>query len=137
MIVFEEIADSFGYADGAALYNDGNKRIFEEGTREFALILDACKEMTGGARQMPAYGVSLNDYTVADMQTGLWVEFIFGETSECDGMPFEKLLIKAERESAGFNLIRYNSRCGYDGRCFYLDLVNKNMSEFCDILLNI
>ena len=52
-------------------------------------------------------------------------------------MPFEKLLVEVGKEFYGFNIIRYTSERGYDGRCFYIDLVNKNMSDFYNILMDI
>ena len=86
---------------------------------------------------MPAYGVSLDKKTVKAMKNGLWVEFDFGKLTEYNGMPFEKLLVEVGKEFYGFNIIRYTSERGYDGRCFYIDLVNKNMSDFYNILMDI
>ena len=46
--------------------------------------------------------------------------------SRYEGMPFEKLLLKAEPEYRGFNLCRFfNGK--YGGRCFYLDLNGGDM----------
>ena len=52
-------------------------------------------------------------------------------------MPFEKLLVQVGKEYYGFNLIRYTSERGYDGRCFYLDLVGKNMNDLYDLLTDL
>ena len=93
--------------------------------------------MIDGAHQMPAFGVSINEYTVQEMKKGKWLEFVFPEQTECDGMPFERLLINVQKEGYGFNLIRYNAEQGYDGRCFYLDLVNKNTGNLYNILLDL
>ena len=71
------------------------------------------------------------------MKKGLWVEFSFEKVLECNGMPFEKILVSVLKDSQGVNLIRYNTNCGYDGRCFYLDLIGKNMGNFYDLLLNL
>ena len=90
--------------------------------------------MIFGAHEMPAYGVSLNDETTKAMKSGVWAEFSFGRELSSGGMPYEKLLINVEPEWTGFNLIRYTAKHGYDGRCFYYDLVSKDMSSFYDCL---
>ena len=100
-------------------------------------MLNGFKEMIDGAHEMPAFGVSINNLTMEARSEGLWVEFAFDKTYESNGMPYEKLLIEVRQGYQGFNINRYNSQYGYDGRCFYYDLVNKNMDNFYNILINI
>ena len=133
----EEINEAFDYAEIINVYNGGVKTAYSSGGEEYNKILACWNEMINGAHDMPAFGVSLDSYTKAEMKKGLWVEFEFGKVLECNGMPFEKLLVAVEKGSQGFNLIRYNSDCGYDGRCFYLDLFGKNMDNLYDLLLNL
>ena len=137
MVIMEEITEVFDYSEIINVYNDGAKTVYSSGDKEYNRILACWNDMTNGAHDMPAFGVSLDSYTKKEMKKGLWVEFDFGKTLECNGMPFEKLLVSVEKDSQGFNLIRYNLNCGYDGRCFYLDLVGKNMGNFYDLLLNL
>ena len=83
------------------------------------------------------YGVSINDMTVEEKKRGLWVEFNFSSSCTVNELPFEKLLVKVEEEYCGFNLIRYTSSQGYFGRCFYLQLADKTMKPFSEILSEI
>lgn len=132
-----EIFEVFDEAEIINIYNDGIKTAYSAGEEEYKKILVSWNEMIDGAHDMPAYGVSLDNLTRKEMKSGLWVEFDFGKVSECNEMPFEKLLVKVEKDYYGFNLIRYNVDFGYDGRCFYLDLNGKNMGNFYDLLLNL
>ena len=133
----EEINETFDYAEIINVYNNGAKTSYFSGGKEYNEILACWNDMIDGAHDMPAFGVSLDNYTKEEMKKGLWVEFDFKKILECNGMPFEKLLVSVEKDSQGFNLIRYNSDYGYNGRCFYLDLVGKNMGNFYDLLLNL
>lgn len=133
----EEINGVFEYAETINVYNDGAKVSYGAGDGEYKNILKCWNELIEGAHDMPAFGVSIDRYTVEEMKKGLWVEFDFGKELEHNGMPFEKLLIEVKKDNYGFNLIRYNAKSGYEGRCFYFDLVGKNMSNFYDMLLKI
>lgn len=133
----EEIHEVFDSAEAVNVYSDGIKTVYLAGKEEYNKILASWNKMIVGAHDMPAFGVSLDSYTKKEIKKGLWVEFSFEKVLECNGMPFEKLLVSVAKDSQGFNLIRYNTDYGYDGRCFYLDLVGKNMSNFYDLLLNL
>ena len=134
MCVEVELYEAFDYSDSIVVYKEGVQALYEKDTVRYGEILTGFKELIRDAHEMPAYGVSLNRETLKELKNGLWVELCFSETYECNGMPFEKLLVKVEKSFFGFNIIRYNSKNGYDGRCFYYDLVNKNMSDFYNIL---
>lgn len=134
MVIVEELESAFDKAQQINVYNEGTKTEYCAGGDEYKKILASWTEMIEGAHDMPAFGVSLNGLTVKEMKTGLWVEFDFKQTLQHKEMPFEKLLVEVGKESQGFNLIRYSPVYGYEGRCFYLDLVGKNMSSFYEIL---
>jgi len=136
MIVME-IEEVFDETEEIIVYNDGTKTSYGSGDDNFGTIMSSWKELLCGAHQMPAYGVSLNKETVKAMKSGLWTEFVFDGERKSNGMPFEKLLVNVVPDYYGFNLIRYNSEYGYDGRCFYVDLVNKDMSKFYNVLVNL
>lgn len=137
MMIIEEINDAFSFADRIIIYKNGSMEVFDENKGTFGCIIESWKHLVENAHPMPAYGVSLNKETVQAIGTGVWIEFCYPEPMECYGMPFEKLLIQIEEKFQGFNLIRYNSSCGYDGRCYYLDLVTKDMSSFLNFLDNL
>ena len=118
------------------VYNDGDKSEYSEGG-EFELILKGWCDMLSGSREMPAFGVSLNDDTLAARDNGVWVEYDFDKVLRHGGMSFERLLVAVKPEFSGFNIVRYNAEGGYAGRCYFIDLAGKNMSQFYDILVNL
>ena len=131
----EEISEYFDSAQTINVYNQGTKTAYSAGGKEYASVLTVWNKMIAGAHEMPAYGVSLNHLTVEEMQKNLWLEFDFGKELLHNEMPFEKLLVNVGKEYYGFNLIRYTSKRGYDGRCFYLDLNGTNTNELYDLLI--
>lgn len=129
-----ELENLTQYATGVNVYNDGQKTYYAADDKKFEEICVSWNGMICGAHQMPAFGVSLNAETVKAMKSGVWAEFIFGKVYTSNEMPFEKLLVNAVPNHTGFNIIRYTSNKGYDGRCFYYDLVGKDMSGFYTVL---
>lgn len=132
-----EINEVFDYTKEINVYNDGNKTSYCVGDKPFEEIMVSWNALLEGSHPMPALGVSINKETVREMQKGLWVEFGFDEVLEANGLPFEKLLVNVSQDYYGFNLIRYNTRGGYDGRCLYIDLVGRNMTNFYNVVINI
>ena len=130
-IALEKMTD---YAKGVTVYTDGETKFYKVGEDKFNAVCTEWNNMIFGAHEMPAYGVSLHHETVKAMQSGVWAEFDFDKELESGGMPYEKLLVNVQPEWTGFNIIRYTAKHGYAGRCFYYDLVNKNMSAFYDCL---
>lgn len=134
MSITVELYEAFDYSDVINVYDEGSVVSYGKGEDRFEEILSGFKTLIDGAHDMPAFGVSINSLTTKEMQKGLWVEFGFDQQYKSNGMPYEKLLVNVQKSFAGFNIVRYNSDSGYDGRCFYYDLVNKDMSDFYDIL---
>lgn len=124
-------------AESINVYNDGNIISFTEKEKTFDVLVEGWQDLLDNSHEMPAFGVSLNRHTTEEMKKGLWIEFVFEKQIFYNEMPFEKLLVKVEKLWQGFNIIRYNASSGYDGRCYYVDLVGKNMSVFYDILINL
>lgn len=134
MVMEIELEKMTDFAESVGVYSDGEHIVYGAGEGKFNLICAEWNNMICGAREMPAFGVSLNGETVKAMKSGVWVEFSFNQTLSSNGMPYEKLLVNVQPEWSGFNVIRYTAKHGYDGRCFYYDLVNKNMRAFYDSL---
>ena len=132
-IELEKITD---YAKEVNVYNNGKTAIYPVGSAKFNEICAQWNAMLDGAHIMPAFGVSLHRETVKQMQKGVWAEFGFDKQYSSNGMPYEKLLIAVNPEWSGFNIVRYTAERGYDGRCFYYDLVSKNMSAFYNCLVD-
>ena len=137
MSISVDLEKAFDVAENINVYNEVVITTYAAGSKQYSDILTCWTDMIGCVHLMPAYGVSLNDLTMQAMQSGLWVEFDFGKQLESGGMPYEKLLIQVAKGFYGFNLIRYNSVGGYDGRCFYYDLNGKSMNDLYDLLLKL
>ena len=129
-----DISNVFENADCINVHTEGVVKAYKSGTDEFKGIIACWYEMIEGAYDMPAFGVSLHNETLDAMKSGRWIEFEFDNKQEHNGMSFEKLLIQVESGFKGFNLIRYNAEKGYYGRCFYFNLVDKDMSQLSDYL---
>ena len=126
---FCPIAEYFGKASAVRVLNGGEEKVFGRESAVFAEIADAIGEMLSEARQMPAFGVSIDKLTREEMKKGLWVEFDYEKTMDCWNMPFDSLLIAVKAEYRGLNVVR-KTEGKYQGRCFYVDLGNKDMSLF-------
>lgn len=137
MLIDTELNEIIETSQSINVYKDGEIDLYSRNDEPYAQIISEWKYMTDNARDMPAFGVSLNKETTAARNNGLWVEFVFDKCKTHNEMPFEKLLVNVERQWQGFNIIRYNSDEGYSGRCFYYELVNKDMSNFYDLLMNL
>lgn len=137
MVILDNVFETAEKSTAITVYNDGIKTEYAAGGNEYLKIVSCWNNTVDGAREMPAYGVSLNDCTVAEMSKGIWLEFIYDSRTVVNELYFEKLLIKVEREFGGFNIIRYNGEYGYDGRCFYVDLAGKNMARLYNLLVNL
>ena len=136
-MVIERICEAFEEAESITVYSEGKAERYVCGDATFEIILEGFEKMIEGSRQMPAFGVSLDGETRTAMQERLWVEFSFSGTHFCGDMPFEKLLVQVNEGYHGFNIARYNASCGYHGRCYFLDLVDKTMTEFYNLLINL
>lgn len=131
-----ELNEVFDYAKEINIYYNGIKTFYRVGDDNFSKILTSWNSMLVGGHTMPAFGVSLNSQTIEGMQRGLWIEFKFEKQFEVNELPFKKLLINIQKDYTGFNIIRYNSQRGYDGRCFYYSL-DKDMSEVYNLILSL
>lgn len=124
----DTVLEQIAAAHSIVVYQDGKKSEFVAGDKYFKLLLATWKNMTAKAVCMPAFGVSIDELTRKQMQSGVWIEFRFREASECDGLPFEALLMQVGRGWRGCNLIRlWEGK--YFGRCFYIDLGMGTMDD--------
>ena len=129
---FNNICDSFDYAAAIDIFN--GERHSLSGV-DFDKALCAAKEVFDEGFQMPAFGVSVHDYTTALMETETWLEFRFGQQCESFGMAFEGLLIFIKPEYQSCDIIRlYENK--YQGRCFHVQLKN-TMQPLYDAVISI
>ena len=137
MFIMTELNNIIATSEYINLYNDGEVSIYRPQEISFNKIVDGWKIMCKNAHEMPAFGVSLNDETIKARGVGLWIEFVFDKQYSHSEMTFKKLLIKVEKSWQGFNIVRYNAQNGYSGRCYFIDLSGKDMSNFYDILADL
>ena len=127
------MVDLFNEVSMIEVYNNG--QIIEMSEEEQNKFDDLFCEAISGAKQMPAFGVSLHDLTIEEMKEGIWVKFIFDKTIVRSEMPFDELLIHVQKDCHGFNVIRGNNG-RYEGRCYYLDLEG-TLDDVYDFLCSI
>ena len=121
------------YVTSINLYKDNEKLEISKEDSKFALIIDNFRKTLEGYREMPAFGVSLNDETCEARKDGVWLEFCFYDVYTHNGMNYEKLLINIQENVSGFNIIRYYDD-KYEGRCFYVDLDGKTLRTLFKVL---
>ena len=123
------LAKFFPEAACIRLLSDGVCREFQKDEEDFTALTDCWLNVLQGAIQMPAFGVSIDSLTREEMKNGLWAEFCFDGERRCGSMPFDSLLIAVRGEYKGLNVVR-KTEGKYQGRCFYIDLGKKDMSDF-------
>lgn len=129
------LVNVFDFANSINIIYDNSTHTFSREDKEYDEIINAFYKIAEKSHEMPALGVSLHEDTVNEMQSGLFVEFVFDGTQIYNDMPFDALLIKVEKENTGFNIIRkYQDK--YEGRCYYLQL-NQDMQHLYDTLINL
>ena len=89
--------------------------------------------MLENSHTMPAFGVSIHSETLKALQSGVWLKLQYNGTQTIDEMSFDELLIEVNPDFNGFNIIRGN-RGIYEGRCFYIDLIDTTMQPLYDVL---
>ena len=129
-----ELQQAFSQAEEIAVYSDGEVSVYPADGDGYKQIMAEWNSLLDGSVTMPAFGVSINDYTLGAMKSGKWVEFVYSSQQKSGGMEFEKLLIEVKPDYMGFNVNRYNSDCGYAGRCYYIDLRGKSMQSFYNFI---
>ncbi|MBQ9795693.1 MAG: hypothetical protein IJW36_01850 [Clostridia bacterium] len=101
--------------------NEKKIKISNADRSKFNMILKNINEILHQSRLMPAFGVSLHNETLNALEKDTWLQINFNKEMEKNGLLFNSLVFKLELTS-GINLIRlYNGK--YEGRCFYLDLI--------------
>lgn len=118
---FDSLTDCFEVASKMIVSFDGNEFEIEKGNDKFEKVISSLLKTTKDSHEMPAYSVSLDEETRKERKNGIWIEFVFDSNCRHEGMDFESLLIKVQKEDYAINLIRkYDGK--YEGRCFHLSL---------------
>ncbi len=131
----ESVTAYFEKSTKIEILDNGKNFSFSQNDVIFKTIINELMNTTKNARDMPAYGVSLNDEVVDAKSNGIWLEIYFDKTQYFNEMPFDSLLFEVNKGWTGFNLHRKNSG-KYQGRCFYLSL-DGNMENLYNKLFEI
>ena len=131
---FFEAIDVLPYAQSIDLIVDGHDVVLSE--EEQANLEQKLFELFEGSHTMPALGVMFDEMYREEIQNGKFVSLKFGRVLEVNGLPFDELVFRVDADSYGFNLYR-GVRGVFQGRCIYIDLVDKNMQEFYDFINNL
>ena len=129
---FNTLPDVFDKSTNITIFKNGTEYSYFKGDDKFEILLSSLKTITKNSKDMPAFGVSLDNETKQEKLKGIWFELKFKNTLHFNDMPFDALLFKVEKDNSGFNLIRKNNGT-YDGRCFYLNL-NSNMGDLYKLI---
>ncbi len=101
---------------------------------ECEILNNQLSNMLQDSRVMPAFGVSIHQYTLDDMKNGVWLKLSYNGEQWVDEMPFDELLIKVDKAYSGFNIIRGNKGI-YEGRCYYINLVDTTMKDLYNFII--
>ncbi len=124
----EQINSVFDDCIGIKLYKDGKEKIINKDSKEFEKILQLWQITVNAGYEMPAFGVSIHELTMKDLQNGLHIEFLFDGVMYHNEMPFDSLLVKLQENQGGYQLIRHTDN-KYQGRCLYINTID-NDNEF-------
>lgn len=128
--------NQINFANSITIYDSGKCIEIKPSNDDFITIKQSYKDMLKSYYEMPAFSVSFHNEIVTALNSGIWLEINFSQIFTHNELPFERLLIKVEKESCGFNLIRFNEN-KYDGRCFYINLINSTMENLYNTIFNI
>lgn len=136
MYNLDSINDYFEHSNSVVVYSNGNTKNFKDNSEEYKVILNLFEDICTHSREMPAYGVSLNEETQKELTKGIWVEFVFDITQTHNEMPFDSLLIQVQPHFQGFDLIR-GQKGVYEGRCFHIYSPKNTMERLYNYLTSL
>ena len=126
MMVFNNIDDIHNclqYVENFDIFSNGEIEKIDKYNNKFNGIVLNLKRVFKEGFLLPAFGVSMHQETLNELESGKWLQINFNEEQIQNGLNFNSLLFKLET-TQGFNLIRkFQDR--YDGRCLYLNLSQK------------
>ena len=93
---FDRIQDVFKESCCIEVIIDNSSKEYKKQSQEYNKILDELQNMIDGSRQMPAFGVSLDNETKQAIKSGVWIKFCFDFVGYNSEMPFDTLLIQVD-----------------------------------------
>ena len=134
ILSFFEAVDVMPYVDYSSLIVDGVEIELSEEQQE--QLNSQILQMFENVHTLPSFGVVFNDMYQEQIQQGKFVSLKFGEVLELNSLPFDELVFEVVSESQGINLMRGMNGV-FQGRCIYVDLLEKNMQQISEFVDNI
>lgn len=128
---FFETVDVLPYVQSVDLMVDGKEIVLTE--EESAKLQEEVFALFENSRTMPAFGVCFDEMHKEEVKNGTFVSLKFDGIYQVNDLPFDELVFKVERDFQGFNLCR-GMRGIFQGRCIYIDLVQKDMSALSSFI---
>ncbi len=124
---FFEAIDVLPYATQANIIVDGNAIEISEEQQDQLFV--SIQNLFENSKTMPAFGVTTPEMFEEELKSGTFVSMKFDSLFEVNGLPFDELVFRVDRDYHAFNLVRGVDGV-FGGRCIYIDLDEKDMSEF-------
>lgn len=126
-----QAVDALPYVQNVDLVVDGKEIVLEEDQK--AQLEQQIADLFEDSHTMPAFGVIFGNDFETLTQNGTFVSLKFERVFEVNGLPFDELVFQVCSDWTGFNLFRGMNGV-FEGRCIYIDLVNKDMSALYNFI---
>lgn len=123
---FFQVQDVMPYANQVEIISNGNVIALSQEQQDG--LLQEVQSLLEDSHTVPAFGVVFDDMYQQEIQTGNFVSIKFPQLYEINGLPFDQLVFKVEEDWQGFNIMR-GVNGHFQGRCIYVDLIDKNMQN--------
>ncbi len=126
---FFQVQDVLPYANQLEIISNGNIVVLSQEQQDD--LMQEIKTLLADSHTVPAFGVVFDDMYQQEIQSGNFVSIKFANVCEINGLPFDQLVFKVEKDWQGFNLMR-GENGHFQGRCIYVDLMGKNMQNLAE-----
>lgn len=134
ILSFFEAIDVLPYVQNLSVIADG--KTIELTQEEQESLMQSVNELFENSHTMPAFGVVFDEMFKEQTQNGYFVSMKFPQLMEINDLPFDELVFQVSPDFYGFNLMR-GIKGVFQGRCIFINLQNKTMSEFYEKLTNL
>ncbi len=131
---FFQATDAIPFAQNTSLLVDGQEIVLSAQQQEDLKMQVA--SLFEGSHTLPSLAVMFENDFQQKIQEGTYVSLKFERPCEINDLLFDELVFEVVPEYQGFNLYRGN-RGVFQGRCVYVDLVDKTMQPLWDFVQTI
>ena len=131
ILSFFEVYDVLPFANQISLYFDGQEYVLTQEEQES--LKGEIFGIFENSHTLPALGVITNNEFQEELQKGVYVSIRFETLFEINGLPFDQLVFKVEKDSYAFNIYRGIDGV-FEGRCIYVDLNGKTLDSLMEAI---